>query len=120
MTPARYRRQLAASIVVVALTFGMVWAGDQYGQTYDIEPGPAIGRTGAAFVADTLTVLAMISPTGSLLCCAVIQGEMIDGKLTSREVWRTSTVDGIARGDDDFPAPSWYIEAVDRMCEADS
>ena len=33
MTPARYRRQLAASIAVVALTFGMVWAGDQYGQT---------------------------------------------------------------------------------------
>ena len=94
--------------------------GHSLSYTYDIEPGPAIGRTGAAFVADTLTVLAMISPTGSLLCCAVIQGEMIDGKLTSREVWRTSTVDGIARNDDDFPAPSWYIEAVKRMCEADS
>ena len=94
--------------------------GHSLSYTYDIEPGPAIGREGAAFVADTLTVLAMISPTGSLLCCAVIQGEMIDGKLTSREVWRTSTVDGIARNDDDFPAPSWYIEVVKRMCEADS
>lgn len=86
----------------------------------DIEPGPAIGREGAAFVADTLTVLALLSPSGSLACHAVIQGEMIDGKLTSREVWRTSTVDGIARGDDDFPAPSWYIEAVERMCGGDS
>ena len=90
--------------------------GDSLSYTCDIEPGPAIGRTGAAFVADTLTVLAMISPTGSLLCCAVIQGGMIDGELTSREVWRTDVVDGIARGDDDFPAPSWYIEAVNRMC----
>jgi len=94
--------------------------GHSLSYTCDIEPGPALGRTGAAFVADTLTVLAMISPTGSLLCCAVIQGEMIDGKLTSREVWRTSTVDGIARNDDDFPAPGWYIEAVKRMCGGDS
>jgi hypothetical protein len=47
--------------------------GHSLSYTYDIEPGPAIGRTGAAFVADTLTVLAMISPTGSLLCYAVIQ-----------------------------------------------
>ena len=82
----------------------------------DIEPGPAIGREGVAFVADTLTILAMLSPSGSLACHAVIQGEMIDGELTSREVWRTDVVDGIARGDDDFPAPSWYIEAVERMC----
>ena len=86
----------------------------------DIEPGPAVGRDGDAFVADTLTVLALLSPSGSLACHALIQGETIDGELTSREVWRTDAVDGIARGDDDFPAPSWYIEAVDRMCEADS
>ena len=86
----------------------------------DIEPGPAIGREGVAFLADTLTVLALLSPSGSLACHALIQGETIDGELTSREVWRTDAVDGIARGDDDFPAPSWYIEAVDRMCEADS
>ena len=94
--------------------------GHSLSYTYDIEPGPAIGREGVAFVADTLTVLVLLSPSGSLACHALIQGETIDGELTSREVWRTDAVDGIARGDDDFPAPSWYIEAVDRMCEADS
>ena len=33
MTPTQFRRQLAASIAVIVLTFGMVWAGDWYGQT---------------------------------------------------------------------------------------
>ena len=48
----------------------------------DIEPGPAVGREGVAFVADTLTVLASLSPSGSLACHALIQGETIDGELT--------------------------------------